>query len=83
MPKHGPRRAVVTFHEVAERQLALLSDADLERLDPLLVAISINPKIGETVPESPLLRDYQQGTARVIYYATALGTIIVVAYVEA
>jgi hypothetical protein len=81
LPKHGPRRALVTFHEVAERQLALMSDADLQRLDPLLVAISLDPKIGEPLPNSPL-RDYQQGTARVIYYATTLGMVIVVAYTE-
>jgi hypothetical protein len=82
LPKHGPRRALVTFHEVAERQLALLGDRELERLDPLLVAISVNPKIGDPLPESPLLRDYREGTARVIYYATTLGMIIVVAYIE-
>lgn len=81
MPKHGPRRALVTFHEVAERQLALMSDTELQCLDPLLVAISLDPKIGKPLPNSPL-RDHQQGTARVIYYATTLGMVIVVAYTE-
>ncbi|MFC7306044.1 hypothetical protein ACFQVC_17685 [Streptomyces monticola] len=83
MPKHGPRRAQITFHEVAERQLAALSDEDLARLDPVLVDISINPKLGDPVPSSPMLRDYRRGSVRVMYYATALGMVIVVAYAEA
>lgn len=82
MPKHGPRRAVVTFHETAERQLALMSDEEVQRLDPALVAISVNPAVGDLLPGSPL-RNYQDGPVRVIYYATALGMVIVVAYAEA
>jgi hypothetical protein len=81
LPKHGPRRALVTFLEVAERQLALMSDADLLLLDPALVAISVDPKVGEPLSGGPL-RDYRDGTVRVIYYATALGMVIVVAYAE-
>ncbi|MER6351194.1 hypothetical protein ABT186_04910 [Streptomyces sp. NPDC001634] len=82
MPEHGPRRAQITFHEVAERQLAAIGDQELQHLDPLLVAISVNPKIGDPLPNAPLLRDYRQGSARVVFYATALGMVIVVAYME-
>ncbi|WP_030019352.1 type II toxin-antitoxin system RelE/ParE family toxin [Streptomyces monomycini] len=80
MPKNR-RRALVTFHETAERQLAALADDDLARLDPVLDAIADAPDIGRPLRDSPL-REYQQNSVRVIYYATTLGTIIVVAYVE-
>jgi hypothetical protein len=83
LPKHGPRRAQIAFHEVAERQLAAMTVQELQRLDPLLVTIAINPKIGDPLPGAPLLRDYREGSARVVYYATALGMVIVVAYAEA
>lgn len=59
-----------------------MSDEELQRLDPALVAISVNPTIGDPLPNSPL-RDYRDGTVRVIYYATTLGMVIVVAYAEA
>ncbi|MEU7149169.1 hypothetical protein AB0B15_14205 [Streptomyces sp. NPDC045456] len=75
------RRALVTFHETAERQLAALTDDDLARLDPALDAIAAAPGIGRPLADSPL-REYEQDSVRVIYYATTLGTIIVVAYVE-
>ncbi len=75
------RRALVTFHETAERQLAALTDHDLARLDPVLDTIAAAPDIGRPLADSPL-REHQQGGVRVICYATTLGTIIVVAYVE-
>ncbi|MEF3117562.1 hypothetical protein [Streptomyces chrestomyceticus] len=78
MPK---RRALVTFHETAERQLAALADGNLARLDPVLDAIAADPEIGWPLADS-LLREHQQDGVRVIYYATTLGTIIAVAYVE-
>ncbi|MEU2789060.1 hypothetical protein [Streptomyces sp. NPDC007100] len=78
MPK---RRALVTFHETAERQLAALTDDDLARLDPVLDTIAADPEAGRPLADSPL-REREQDGVRVIYYATTLGTIIVVAYVE-
>lgn len=80
MPKNR-RRALVTFHETAERQLAALTDDDLARLDTAVDAIAADPAIGRPLADSPL-REHQQDSVRVIYYATTLGTIIVVAYVE-
>ncbi|MFH8410718.1 hypothetical protein ACH4FX_38995 [Streptomyces sp. NPDC018019] len=75
------RRALVTFHETAERQLAALAADDLARLDVVLDAIAADPEVGRPLADSPL-REYEQDSVRVIYYATTLGTIIVVAYVE-
>lgn len=44
MPDRPPRRAVITFHEVAERQIAEMDDAALARLDPHLNTIALSPK---------------------------------------
>ncbi|MET9387705.1 hypothetical protein ABZY09_43565 [Streptomyces sp. NPDC002928] len=48
------------------------------------MAISVNPNLGTEVPGT-LLRDYvdEIDGVRVIYYVTALGSITIVAYVEA
>jgi hypothetical protein len=55
---------------------------DRARLDVLLSDISANPAIG--APDgSGLLRDYHRDGCRVLYVATALGSVVVVAYVEA
>ncbi|CAM5467953.1 hypothetical protein [Streptomyces avidinii] len=50
----------------------------------MIVAISVNPRLGTEVPGT-LLRDYADeiDEVRVIYYVTALRTITIVAYIEA
>nr|WP_202541262.1 hypothetical protein [Streptomyces sp. SID2563] len=70
--------------EPALTQLAKFTASETHRLDRAIVAISVNPKIGTSVPDT-LLRDYTDDVdgVRVIYYVTALGTITIVAYVEA
>ncbi|MER7582268.1 hypothetical protein [Kitasatospora sp. NPDC097691] len=84
MPDRQPRRAVITFHEVAERQLAEMDDAALARLDPHLDTIALTPKTAgiQTRPDSPV-RDYAKDGVRIAYVSTVLGTIILVAYIEA
>lgn len=59
-----------------------MTPADRARLDVLLGAIAADPSVGPP-DASGLLRDYQQGGCRVLYVATALGSVVVVAYVEA
>ncbi|WP_030398464.1 hypothetical protein [Kitasatospora purpeofusca] len=83
MPDRPPRRAVITFHEVAERQLAEMDDATLACLDPHLDTIALNPKTAgvQMRPESPV-RDYIKDGVRIAYVSTVLGTIVLVAYVE-
>ena len=60
-----------------------MTEAELARLDPVLDDLSTNPDLGTPLRGNPLLRDYRRGRVRVIYYATTLGMIIIVAYVEA
>ncbi|MFI9162821.1 hypothetical protein [Kitasatospora aureofaciens] len=83
MPERPPRRAVITFHEVAERQLADMDDAALARLDPHLNTIALNPKTAgvQLRPDSPVL-EYAKDGVRIAYVSTVLGTIVLVAYVE-
>ncbi|MGP3638487.1 hypothetical protein ACTU45_35215, partial [Streptomyces sp. 24-1644] len=52
-------------------QLAKLTASETHRLDRAIVAISVNPDLGTEVPGT-LLRG-----VRVIYYVTALRTIII------
>jgi hypothetical protein len=83
-PKHSPRKALVVFTPEAEQQVSSLEPKELEKLDRALDVISVDPSVGAPMPASPVLREYREDTgARVIYYATALGSVIVVAYVEA
>lgn len=81
-PKHSPRRARIVWHDTALKQITAMAPEDRARLDPLLADISLNPAVGEP-DESGLLRDYQRDGCRCLYVATALGSVIVVAYVEA
>jgi hypothetical protein len=83
-PDHGARRSRVILVEPALTQLAKLTASETHRLDRAIVAISVNPELGTEVPGT-LLRDYvdEIDGVRVIYYVTALGSITIVAYVEA
>lgn len=82
-PKHsGGRRARVVWHDTAVKQVTAMSPDDRVRLDRLLVAITRDPTIGQP-DASGLLRDYRADECRIVYFATALGSVIVVAYAEA
>lgn len=83
-PKHGPRRAKVIFDDVAGRQVAAYNLADTIAADRLIVAIQTNPEIGDYIPGREPLREYRDPSTagRAIYYATALGTRVVIAYIE-
>ncbi|GGY79167.1 hypothetical protein GCM10010363_70160 [Streptomyces omiyaensis] len=83
-PDHGARRSRVIMVEPALTQLAKLTASETHRLDRAIVAISVNPELGTEVPGT-LLRDYADEVdgVRVIFFASALGTITIVAYVEA
>lgn len=81
-PSHGPRRAEVVFHDVAYNQLRKLSAAEMVRADRAIVAISVNPWLGDLVGGTTPLREYREDGVRVIYTATVLGSVIIVAYLE-
>lgn len=82
MGRHSPRRAQLVFTQTAEQQIEALEPVDYARLDLLLDAISLNPLVGDQMERSPMLRQYVRDGARCIYYSSALGTVVVVAYLE-
>ncbi|MFC9590902.1 hypothetical protein [Streptomyces sp. NPDC056944] len=79
--KHGPWRAHVVLHDVAERQIEAMSDADREVLDEAIVRLSFDHRIG-TRAEGKLEWEYRDEGVRIVYIPTVVGTIILVAYVE-
>lgn len=87
MPAHQ-RRARVAFSDAAAKQLEnLTTERELHALDRALVAISVDPDIGEPIPADdtrPKLRQYTDEieAVRVLYFVTALRTVVVVAYIE-
>ncbi|MFH8797555.1 hypothetical protein [Streptomyces sp. NPDC017941] len=87
-PHHGPRRAQIAFSDSAAKQLEnVTSEADIHALDRALVVISVDPDIGTPLPGTttgPRLRQYTDDIeqVRVLYFVTALRTVIVVAYIE-
>ncbi|MFF7647002.1 hypothetical protein [Streptomyces canus] len=87
-PRHGPRRARIAFSESAAKQLEnITSEADIHALDRALVVISVDPDVGESIPgdaTGPQLRQYADEVERVrlLYWISALRTVVVVAYIE-
>ncbi|MER7841793.1 hypothetical protein ABTY98_39390 [Streptomyces sp. NPDC096040] len=89
MPQgHGPRRARIAFSDAAAKQLEnITSEADIHALDRALVVISVDPEIGVPIPgdtAGPQLREYADDieAVRILYFVTALRTVVVVAYIE-
>ncbi|MFD8009569.1 hypothetical protein [Streptomyces sp. NPDC058955] len=88
MPPHERRRARIAFSDAAAKQLEALTDeAELHALDRALVVISVDPEIGEPIPgdtTGPQLLQYADEVERVrlLYFVTALKTVVVVAYIE-
>ncbi|MFJ6355326.1 hypothetical protein ACIQKB_38440 [Streptomyces sp. NPDC092046] len=82
MGRHAPRRARIVFYDVAQEQIERMTEVERLRLDPVLVAISKDPKIG-VLSKHGAIREHREGGVRILYVPTALGTLILVAYVEA
>ncbi|MGW3036452.1 hypothetical protein ACWDCB_35225 [Streptomyces sp. NPDC001178] len=89
MPPHqGPRRARIAFSDAAAKQLeSITNEAELHALDRTLVVLSVDPEAGEPIPSDtngPQLRQYTDEVeqVRVLYFVTALRTVVVVAYIE-
>ncbi|MFJ9351774.1 hypothetical protein [Streptomyces sp. NPDC101237] len=87
-PGHGPRRARIAFSDSAAKQLEnITSEADIHALDRALVVISVDPDVGQALPgdtTGPQLRQYTDDVeaVRILYFVTALRTVVVVAYIE-
>ncbi|MFG2840979.1 hypothetical protein ACGFZH_04085 [Streptomyces zaomyceticus] len=71
------------FIEPAETQVRVLTAEQTARLDSALNAIAADPADVKAHATASALRDYDHGGVRVIFYATALGSILIVTYVEA
>ncbi|MFD9394761.1 hypothetical protein ACFWBB_29700 [Streptomyces sp. NPDC060000] len=86
--QQGPRRARIAFSDSAAKQLEnITSEAAIHALDRALVVISVDPDAGEPIPgdtAGPQLRQYtdEVEAVRVLYFVTALRTVVVVAYIE-
>ncbi|MGW5003081.1 hypothetical protein ACWEP8_36120 [Streptomyces hydrogenans] len=80
-PKHGPWRAHVVLHDVAEQQIDAMNDEEREVLDKAIVRLSLDHSIG-TQAEGKLEWEYRDERVRILYIPTVIGTIILVAYVE-
>ncbi|WP_299537435.1 hypothetical protein [uncultured Streptomyces sp.] len=86
------RRARIAFSDSAAKQLEeLTGEREIHALDRTLVALSVDPGIGEPIPgdgggdaTGPELRQYTDEieNVRVLYFVTALRTVVVVAYIE-
>ncbi|MET9097167.1 hypothetical protein ABZX72_34385 [Streptomyces cyaneofuscatus] len=82
------RRARIAFSDAAAKQVeAITSEAQLHALDRALVVISVDPEAGDPIPggaTDPRLREYTDTVERVrlLYWTSALGTVVVVAYIE-
>ncbi|MEU5656774.1 hypothetical protein ABZ802_14275 [Streptomyces sp. NPDC047737] len=89
----APRRARIAFSDSAAKQLEELSERAVHALDRTLVAVSVDPDIGEPIDGTtasgpagqPALRQYADEVedVRVLYFVTALRTVVVIAYIEA
>ncbi len=82
MGKHTPRQARIVFYDVAQHQIAAMTDPELARLDTALDVIAADPDAG-TPTKHGSVREYVRDQVRIIYVPTALGTLVLVAYVEA
>ncbi|MER5859789.1 hypothetical protein ACFV2Z_34320 [Streptomyces sp. NPDC059688] len=86
-PRH-PRRARIAFSDSAAKQLEnITSEGQIHALDRALVVLSVDPDVGEPIPgdsTAPQLRQYtdEVENVRVLYFVTALRTVVVVAYIE-
>lgn len=84
MPKHARgRRPRIVLIEPAETQARTLTPAQTARVDAALNTVAAAPDEVKAHATASALRDYQHDGVRIIFYATALGSILIVTYIEA
>ncbi len=82
------RRARIAFSDSAAKQLEnVTSEAEIHALDRALVVVSVNPDVGEPIPgdsSGPQLRECADEVehVRLLYWVSALHTVVVVAFIE-
>lgn len=85
MARRTPRRAKIAFTDSAATQIGTLAEDEIHALDRALAALSVDPEMGSPIPGSePELRRYDDDVddVSIIYFPTALRTVIVIAYIE-
>ncbi|MFD9130444.1 hypothetical protein [Kitasatospora sp. NPDC059571] len=86
MRRQRRRRAQIAFTALAEQQIAAITDpGEIHALDRALAALSVDPAMGDLIAgTTPELRQYtdEVEAVRLIYYVTALRTVVVIAYLE-
>ncbi|MFE5940867.1 hypothetical protein ACFQ69_36735 [Streptomyces sp. NPDC056470] len=70
------------FIEPAETQVRTLGAAQTSQLDAALNEIAADPADVKPHATATALRDHQHAGVRIVFYATALGSILIVTYVE-
>jgi hypothetical protein len=70
------------FVEPAETQVRTLTTGQAARLDTALTTIAADPTVVKPHATAPALHDYQHEGLRIVFYATALGSILIVTYIE-
>ncbi|MFE5300193.1 hypothetical protein [Streptomyces sp. NPDC056632] len=76
------RRPRIVFVEPAETQVRALTTVQIAQLDAALSEIATDPSDVKPHATASALRDYQHSGVRVVFYATALGSILIITYVE-
>ncbi|MDH6553994.1 hypothetical protein [Streptomyces sp. SAI-041] len=82
-----PRRARIAFPDAAAKQLQNLSEAELQVLDRALIVLSIAHDATILIPGTPTGSRLRQYTGdiepvRILYFVTALRTVVVGACIE-
>jgi hypothetical protein len=80
-PARGRRPRIVLI-EPAETQVRVLTTTQVARLDTALTTLAEAPDEVKQHATAAALRDYQHDGIRIIFYATALGSILIVTYIE-
>ncbi|MFF2778897.1 hypothetical protein ACFVU3_28865 [Streptomyces sp. NPDC058052] len=84
MPKHARgRRPRIVVIEPAETQARTLTIEQTARVDAALNVVAAALDEVKQHATASALGDYQHDGVRLIFYATALGSILIVTYIEA
>ncbi|MEU7283462.1 hypothetical protein AB0A69_32500 [Streptomyces sp. NPDC045431] len=72
---------------VAKQPANITSEAEIHALDRALVVVSVDPNVSEPIPGDSSGHQLRQDTddveqVRVLYFVTALRTVVVAAYIK-
>ncbi|MFJ4940937.1 hypothetical protein ACIP8U_44865 [Streptomyces pseudovenezuelae] len=86
-PRSDPLRRDRGSKTLTKQLENITSEAEIHALDRTLVVLSVDPDAGILIPGTttgPQLRQYTDDVeqVRILYFVTALRTVVVVAYIE-